>query len=116
MELREIIEKCRALDIYEERFIADNYYEIVSYAKDQDKWVKLFTEILGPAAKPAGIAPNKEDAELTQKYGGVRENQTLFKKQTGKTIIAVMFWPWQDEVRITLKIAVIEKSHYEKLP
>ena len=110
MELKEIIEKCKVLDIYEERFVADNYYEIVSYAKDKEKWIKLFTEILGPATKPVGTVPSKEDIELTQKYGGVRENQTLFKKQIGNTIVLAMFWPWQDEVRTTLKVAFIAKE------
>jgi len=109
MELKEIIEKCKTLNIYEERFVADNYYEIVFYTKDNDQWAKLFTEILGPVVKQVGIGPSKEDAELTQKYGGVRDNQTLFKKQVGNTIIAAMFWPWQDEVRTTLKVAFIAK-------
>lgn len=110
MELREIIEKYKTLNIYEERFVADNYYEIVFYTKDSGQWIKLCAEILGPVAKPAGTAPSKEDAELTQKYGGVRENQTLFKKQIGNTIVLAMFWPWQDEVRTTLKVALIAKE------
>jgi len=110
MELREIIEKYKTLNIYEERFVADDYYEIVFYTKDNDQWSKLCVEILGPAAKPAGTAPSKEDSKLTQKYGGVRESQTLFKKQIGDTIVLAMFWPWQDEVRTTLKVAFIAKA------
>jgi len=107
MELKDIIDRCKTLNIYEERFVADNYYEIVAYVKDKDKWLKLFIDILGPAVKPAGAEPSEKDAELTKKYGGIRGNQTLFKKQAGNTIVAVMFWPWQDDVRITLKIATI---------
>ncbi len=107
MELREIIEKFKTLGAYEERSFADNYCEVVFYTKDNDRWIKLFTEILGPAIKPAGIAPSEEDAELTKEYGGIRANQTLFKGIMGNTVVAVMFWPWQDEVRITLKIAFI---------
>ncbi len=109
MELREIIEKFKTLSVYEERFVADNYYEVVFYTKDSDRWIKLFTETLCPAIKPAGIAPSEEDAELTKKYGGIRANQTLFKGVIGNTIVIVMFWPWQDEVRTTLKIAFIAK-------
>ena len=60
-------------------------------------------------AKPAGVAPSKEDAELIQKYGGVRDNQTLFKKQVGNTIIAAVFWPWQDKACTTLKVVFIVK-------
>jgi len=109
MELKEIIEKCKTLNIYEERFITDNYYEIVFYTKDNDQWIKLFTEILGPAANPAGAVPSEEDTELTKKYGGVRDDQTLFKKKVGNPGVAVMFWPWQDGVRTTLKVALIAK-------
>jgi len=109
MELREIVGKFKTLSVYEERFIADNYYEVVFYTKDNDRWFKLFTEILGPVTKPAGTAPTKEDAELTKKYGGVRANQTLFKGEMGNTNVVAMFWPWQDEVRTTLKIAFITK-------
>ena len=110
MEIKEVIEKCKTLNVYEERFVADNYYEIVFYTKDNDQWLKLFTELLGPVKKAVGIAPSQEDAELTKKYGGVRENQTLFTKEAGNTIVAAMFWPWQDEVRTTLKIAFIAKQ------
>lgn len=107
MELKEIIARYKTLDIYEERFVADNYYEIVFYTKDTDQWVKLLTELFGPIAKPVGVLPSEEDSKLTQKYGGIRENQTLFKKQVGDTTIAAMLWPWQDEVRTTLKVAFI---------
>ena len=109
MELREIIEKCKTLNIYEERFVADNYYEIIFYTKDIDQWIKLLSELLGPIVKAVGVAPTQEDAELTKKFGGVRENQTLFKKEAGKAIVVAMFWPWQDEVRTTLKVAFVEK-------
>jgi len=116
MELKEIIEKCKTLNIYEERFVADDYYEIVFYTRDSDQWIKLFTEILGSTVKPAGAAPNKEDIKITQKYGGLRNIQTLFKKQVGNTIILAMFWPWQDEVRTTLKLVLAQTDHYEELP
>ena len=109
MELREIIGKFKNLRIYEERFFADNYYEVVFYTKDNDRWFKLFTELLGPAIKPAGVAPSEEDIMLTKKYGGIRVNQTLFKGVMGNTTAVAMFWPWQDEVRTTLKIAFVAR-------
>ncbi|NQT28132.1 MAG: hypothetical protein HQ570_00870 [Candidatus Omnitrophica bacterium] len=110
MELKDIIARYKTLNIYEERFVADNYYEVVFYTKDTDQWIKLLNEIFGSVTKPVGAAPSAEDAELTKKYGGVRENQTLYKKQVNNTIIAAMLWPWQDEVRTTLKVAFIENK------
>ncbi len=109
MGLKEVIEKCKTLDIYEERAVAGDYYEIVFFTKDTEKWQGLCESILGKAVKPAGTEPSSEDIKLTQKYGGIRSNQTLFKKQTDSMIIVAMFWPWQDEVRTTVKVAVIKK-------
>lgn len=110
MKLKDIIEKCKELTIYEERFVTEDYYEIVFYTKDTEEWIKMFAELLGPIAKAVKVAPSDEDAKLTKKYGGVRENQTLFKKQVDNTIILAMFWPWQDEVRTTLKVAFIARD------
>ncbi|MCK4912414.1 MAG: hypothetical protein KAS05_01685 [Candidatus Omnitrophica bacterium] len=107
MELREIIEKCESLKIYEERFIADDYYEVVFYTKDTKQWNELFADILGLPAKPYGVVPSEEDVVLTQKHGGLRENQTLFKKAIGSTLMIAMFWPWQDDVRTTIKVVSI---------
>jgi len=109
MELKEIIKKCKTLNIYEERSITDNYYEVVFYTKDTDQWNQLFTEILGLAAKPYGVEPSQGDITLTQKYGGLREKQTLFKEDKGDAIMIAMFWPWQDEVRTTIKVVFIKK-------
>ena len=109
MELEAIIAKCKTLTIYEERFVADDYYEIVFDTKDTSQWTKLLKSILGPIAKPTGIEPSKKDTELIQKYGGIRENQILFKKQVGDTVVVAMLWPWQDGVRTTLKVAFIKK-------
>ncbi len=67
MELKEIIEKFKNLGVYEERFFADNYCDVVFSTKDNDRWIKIFIEILGPAVKPAGIAPSEEHTELTKK-------------------------------------------------
>ena len=108
-EVREIIERCKTLDIYEERLTSDNYYEFVFYTKDTKKWDSLIESALGAAVKPTGEEPGEEHVELTKKYGGVRGNQVLYGKQFGDTIVIAMFWPWQDEVRTTLKIAFIKQ-------
>ncbi len=65
---------------------------------------KIFTGFFGPATKPAPEKPSKEDAMLTEKYGGICAGQTLFKKdEPGFTVIA-MFWPWQSEPYTTVKV------------
>ncbi len=109
MTLKEIVKKCKTLDIYEERVSSSDYYEIVFYTKDIAEWTRLFEGILGAAVKPVGEEPIEEDAELTKKYGGVRGSQPLYRKRFGNITVIAMFWPWQDKVRTTLKIVFIKQ-------
>ena len=106
--LKEIAEKCSGLEIVEQRSITDEYVEIVFFNKEVGSWRKVLTDNLGPEIKPAGTEPTKEDLDLSEDYGGIHGNQTLFKKDLdGRTVIA-MLWPWQDGVHTTLKMAVLK--------
>ena len=106
MTLKEIIEKCSTLSIYEKREITDEYVELVFLSKETDEWNRILSEILGPAIKPAGVKHAKTDLILTAKFGGVREEQTLFKKEFDDADIIAMFWPWQNGEHTTLKMFV----------
>jgi hypothetical protein len=79
MTLHEIIDKCSTLGVYEERCITDEYGELVFYNGEIDEWKKMLADIFGPAIKPAGVKPTKDDLHLTKDYGGIRVDQTLFK-------------------------------------
>ena len=109
MTLKEIIEKCNILSVHDKRIISDEYNELVFYNKEIDKWNKIFVDILGPAIKPAGVEPTKDDLQLTKDYGGIYDNQTLFKKEFDDVIVIAMFWPWGDDTHTTLKIALFKK-------
>ena len=109
MILREIIKKCDTLSIYEERCITDEFCELVFYNKDTDEWNNIFADILGHAIKPAGIKPTKDDQYLTKEYGGTWFDQTLFKKEFDDVTVIAMFWPWQDGIHTTLKMALLKK-------
>lgn len=108
--LKEISEKCSALDIYEKRGANDKYCELVVNNKEINECEKIFTDILGPAAKGPKIKPTKEDARLTREYGGIQPNQTLFKKEFAGLIVIAMLWPWQDNAHTTLKIALVSNG------
>ncbi|MEA3560368.1 MAG: hypothetical protein U9R31_01155 [Candidatus Omnitrophota bacterium] len=109
MTLKKVIEKCSALSIYEKRFTTDTYCERVFYSKDTKKWDEIFISIFGQPIKPAGINPTKENLLLTEDYGGIYGNQTLYKKEFDNLTAIAMFWPWQDGLHTTLKMAVLEK-------
>lgn len=109
MTLKDIFEKCKGLEIDEQRVVNDEYIEVVFLNKNADQWNTLFTDSLGPAAKPAGKAASESDQKLTKDYGGIFDNQTLFKKDfNGFTLIA-MFWPWGDSQHTTLKAASLKR-------
>jgi hypothetical protein len=109
MTLKEITERFSNLSIYEQRQISDDYDELVFYNKDIGRWNKLFTDILGPPLKPAEAKPTKDVQSLTEYYGGIDYNQTLFKKEFDDVTVMVMFWPWSDEEHTTLKIIILKK-------
>ena len=109
MTLKEIIEKCGTLPTCEERCIGDEFCEIVFYSKDTDEWNKIVADFLGHAIKPAGMEPTEDDRYLTRDYGGTWPNQTVFKKDFGDVTVIAMFWPWQDGIHTTLKIALSKK-------
>lgn len=107
--LKEIIEKCNNLTIDERRSLTDDYAEVVLLNKERDQWNKILVEVLDPAIKPTGQVATEEDLQLTEDYGGIHDNQTLFKKEFDGFTIIVMLWPWQDNVHTTLKMARLKK-------
>ena len=107
--LKEIIEKCLKFDIYEKRDITDEYCEIVFHNKDKDELEKTLTGILGAAVKGPKAKPATQDALITKNYGGIHNDQTLFKKEFEDGIVIAMLWPWQDGAHTTLKASLIKK-------
>jgi hypothetical protein len=110
MTLKEIINNFDTLSVYEERRMGDEFCELVFYNKDIDKWNTLFADILGHAVKPAGVEPTEDDQYLTRDYGGTWFDQTVFRKEFDDVTVLAMFWPWQDGVHTTLKMALLRNS------
>ena len=109
MILEEISEKYSNLSICEKRTMTTEYCELVFYSKETDEWNKVIASSFGPSIKSAKVKPTKQDVLLTEEFGGICDNQTLFKKEADGTITIAMFWPWQDDVHTTLKIALLKK-------
>lgn len=109
MTINEITEKCSKLEVSEERAVQDDYYEVVFCNKVLEQWNKALTDILGEAVKPAGQKVAVDHLMLTKDFGGIYQNQTLFKKDFEDSSLIAMFWPWQDNIHTTLKVALIKK-------
>jgi hypothetical protein len=106
--LKEIVNKGAALRVYEKRCVSDTYCELVIHNEEVSAWEKILTDCLGPAVKPVRARPSREDAHLTKAFGGIRADQTLFKKVLSDATAIAMFWPWQDDDHTTIKIALLK--------
>jgi hypothetical protein len=113
MTLREILERCSLLEVEESRHESETYSELVFYNKEIDEWLRILSEALGPPAKPPGNKPTKELERLTQEYGGILTDQTLFVREFDAVMVIAMFWPWGNGKYTTLKMAVLEKQEQE---
>jgi hypothetical protein len=108
--LNEIVERCSGLNIDTKRELTDEYGELVFSSEDIKQWSEILAGILGPAVKPEGVKPAKEDKKITDDYGGIRRDQTLFRKEFNGVVIIAMFWPWDDGQSVTLKLACLQKK------
>ncbi|MDD4957302.1 MAG: hypothetical protein PHQ61_06620 [Candidatus Omnitrophica bacterium] len=102
------MDKIEALGIYEKRCVSDDRIELVFFDKDIAAWNNVLISELGGPVKKAGEKPSREDLEITEIYGGLYQDQTLFRKETDGGVIIGMFWPWQSAPYITLKLIFIK--------
>jgi len=110
MTVLDVLGQCTDFRVYERRSLRMEYGELVFYNEDMDAWQGMLVKTLDAPVKPVGDFPTKQDLSLTAPYGGIYDNQTLFKKEfEGGTLIA-MLWPWQDRTHTTLKMIFLKKD------
>jgi hypothetical protein len=107
MTLKEILGRFHDLSIHEQPVINDDYCELVILNKEIGEWNRIFTDLLGPPRKPKGTEPSEGDLNLTKASGGIRINQTLFEKKIDGVTIIAKFWPWENDIYTTLKMALL---------
>ena len=89
----------------EKRCVSDDFVELVFQSQEVDQWQRILQAFLGDPIKPKGQEPSEKDLELTAKTGGIRLDQTLFEKEFQDCSIIAKFWPWMDNIHITLRMA-----------
>jgi len=109
MKLSDIYLQLDSLEIFDRRYLKEDYLECVFFKENFEKWDNLLTELLGPVANPFDADPSKEHLEISKAFGGVRKGQALYQKDFGDYTIIAMLWPWQNGTHITLKMPLIEK-------
>lgn len=105
MELKEITDCFSELKVVEKRCVTDDFVELVFQSQEVDQWQHILKAFLGDPIKPKGQEPSEKDLELTAKTGGIRLDQTLFEKEFQDGSIIAKFWPWMDNIHITLRMA-----------
>ncbi len=109
MTLNEIISCCNEFTIHEKRCVTDEFIELVFPNAEIGEWQRVLTAFLGPPSKPEGQEPSEKDMALTANTGGIRIDQTLYENEFEEGVIIAKFWPWQDNVHTTLRMALLVK-------
>ncbi len=115
MSIKEMIEKCGKLNFYEKRTLTDDCGDFVVLNEEMEKLNQHLAKYLNPPIKPAGVAPTKADIKLTNYYGGIQKQQTLYLKNNKQDAILAMCWPWSNGSYITIKMFRLSTDSYEKL-
>ncbi|MCM8813414.1 MAG: hypothetical protein NC924_05695 [Candidatus Omnitrophica bacterium] len=105
-----ILQSIAPLNVYEKRRRSDDYCELVFLNVELSTWNNIFTTALGQAVKPAHQKPDEQALRIAKDVGGISFNQTLFYRDFEDGVILVMFWPWQDGARTTLKMMRLPKK------
>ena len=107
MELKEITDCFSGLQVVEKRCISEDFVELVFHSDEVNEWHRILTAFLGDPIKPKGQEPSEKDLAITANTGGIRLDQTLFEKAFGNGSIIAKFWPWKDNIHITLRMALL---------
>jgi len=105
MPLTEVKKEMKSVGLTEVRIDTADYFEAVLTKEVLAALSLKLEKIFGAAQYPSSKSLPDDIVAMTQKFGGVREGQTLyFTKENGLSKLA-MLWPWQDGQHLTLKIA-----------
>jgi len=107
--INDIFQRCSHLRFEEKNIFSEHYVEGVFLQEDSKEWEEILSDILGPAIKRAGEKATESFLDLTIKYGGIQDDQTLFYKKFKENSIIAMIWPWKDNNQATLKIVRFEE-------
>ncbi len=119
MKLENLVGKELCGAAIEVRDSSEVYEEVVLLVKDLASWMDVLSEKLGSpliTADEYEIVGSSEDVkaskidlalESAKSFGGINQGQTLYHGVYDSTVILIMIWPWQDNVKVTLKKAIL---------
>ena len=119
MKLETLVGKELCSSIVESRIDTGSYEEVVVTSTDISSWNKILTEKLGPpliSTEEYEIVSASEDVlsskidialESADSFGGISEGQTLYHGLYDSNVILIMIWPWQNNINVTIKKAIL---------
>jgi hypothetical protein len=81
-----------------------NYFEAVIVKNELAKLTASLQRLFGSPVQPSDKRLSLQIQEMIKEFGGIRPDQSLYFWNEGKDAIFAMLWPWQDGLRITVKI------------
>jgi len=119
MKLADLVGKKLYDAILECRDDTSDYEEVVLLKKNLPDWMKALSgklglplisteeyEILG-FTEGSSATKIEHALDLASPYGGIGEGQTLYHSVYDFTGVMIMIWPWQDNVKVTLKKVIM---------
>lgn len=100
----EVMRKAKKMEHEQTRRESEDYLEMVMFQSTLEDLGMLFEGYFGPAIKRSGEEPEEEAEQLSNRYGGIAKDQTLYHTQSDNVRHLAMVWPWADGKRMTVKI------------
>jgi hypothetical protein len=103
MKFNELKNEVKKLALETVRAEQDNYFEAVIFNNKVAGLKAILDKFLGLPVFPSQNKLSLQIEKAISSYGGIQPGQTLYWKQEGSIVIA-MLWPWQDKIHTTVKI------------
>lgn len=119
MKLQNLVGEALYELVVEIREESESYEEVVILTKDLSDWENVLSEKLGfPVVssdenKILGSLGDDEQSKIgitlqsAESYGGISEGQTLYHGVYDSAVILILVWPWEDNMSVTIKKAVL---------
>lgn len=73
----------------------------------------IFQKYFGPDFKAPGESPTVTDKKRSALWGGIRQNQTLYFRESEEYSNCAMLWPWEEGRLCTVKVVQQNKRGSE---
>lgn len=102
--MEELMRTAKHIGAEETRRESEDYLEMVVDLGKLGAIETAFRHYFGVAFKPAGVRPCETCDKVSEPYGGITTDQTLYFTAKDELSNAAMIWPWTDGRRATIKI------------